>query len=212
MEASATKLEQELLVDARREAERLLSRAREHVAQSLAAVRTQMAADREAQLAEARREAEVQARSVDARARLEERRRWLLLREECLEHLSAAVLAALEAGHGLDRERSLRGLLREGLEAIGPGPVVLRMGPAAAAMLSDAVVAEERARAWPAAGPAATVRCVMDATLRPGVVVESADRSRVFDNTYATRLARLWSSLRSMVAEGISAMEGDDHA
>jgi V/A-type H+-transporting ATPase subunit E len=210
MDDSATRLEQELLGDARRQAERIVARARMQAAKAAAALEADTGSRRETQLAEARCEAEAQARAVAAGARLERRRRWLCRREQAFDALFATVLADLEAGRLSDRDRSLRQLLREALEAIGPGSVVVRVGPPSAALLSEAVIAEVRAQVWPQASSATGIRRLVEDTLRPGVVVESADGLRAFDNTYATRLERLRGPLRALVAKSIPATEGED--
>jgi vacuolar-type H+-ATPase subunit E/Vma4 len=120
------------------------------------------------------------------------------------------VLPRLESGDGVDRERSLRQLLREALEAVGPRAVSVRLNPESGALLTTAVIAEVCSQAWPQADAPASVSRVLDAGLRPGVRVESADGRFVFDNTYATRLERLRSPLRSLASAGVASAESDD--
>lgn len=210
MNDSETKLQQELLADAEHKAERALGRARSDAAKALAAVQDEQAKVREQRLQEARREAEARAHAITARIRHEVQRRWLTLREEGLERLFAEVLPRLEGGHGFDRERSLRQLLQEALEATGPIAVRVRLSPDSAALLTAEATAEVCSQAWPNADAPPSVGRVTDASLRPGVVVESIDGRFVFDNTYATRLERLRSPLRSLVSAGMASAESDD--
>lgn len=210
MNDSATRLEKELLDEAHREAERIVRRAREQAAKALTAVRSEMETLREKRLAEARREADAQARVVGAAARLERRRRWLALREAGFETLFDRVLADLENGVGIDPDRSLRELLREALEAVGPGPVVVRLSPRSAGCLSEQAIADVQRQAFGPGAAGASFQRLVDAALRPGVVVESADGTRRFDNTYATRLERLREPLRALLARDLPAAESRD--
>ncbi|NLF17141.1 MAG: hypothetical protein GX595_07775 [Lentisphaerae bacterium] len=208
MNDNERKLQQEILSDAQRKAERLLARARSDAEKALAQQRQESGRSRSRRLAEAQREAETSARAITARIRHQVQSLWLQRRERCFDELFAAMLEDLENGQGIDRERSLRQLLQEALEALGPRPAVLRLGPAAAAVLTAAAVAEVQA-ALPAAAP--LQRQVVDG-LPGGLVVESSDGLRRFDNTYATRLKRLRGALRAQLSAGLPSTESDDEA
>ena len=210
MNDSESKLQQELLGDAEHKAERAVNRARSDAAKALAAVQDEQAKVREERLQEVRREAEARARAIMARIRHEVQRRWLTLREAGLDRLFAEVLPRLETGDGIDRELSLRQLLQEALEAMGPMAVSVRLNPESAVFLTAAAIAEVCSQAWPTAAVPASVGRVIDESLRPGVLVESADGRFVFDNTYATRLERLRSPLRSLASAGMTSAESDD--
>ncbi len=210
MSDSGNTLQQQLRRDAEGQAERVLGEARSAAAQALAAVQTEHAKEREQRLQEAEREAEAQTRASAAGVRQQIQRRWLRLREEGLEGLFAAVLPQLEEGDGIDRERSLRQLLQEALEALGPRAVSVRLCPDSAALLSADAIAAVRSQTWPQADATASVSRVVDPSLRPGLRVESADGHLVFDNTYATRLERLRAPLRSLASAGLADTESDD--
>jgi vacuolar-type H+-ATPase subunit E/Vma4 len=210
MSDSESKLQQELLGDAQRQAERAMSRARSAAAKALAAAQEEHAKLRTLRLAETAQEAETQAHAIAARLRYETQRRWLTLREAALDRLFAAVLPRLEAGDGIDRERSLRQLLQEALEAIGPGAAEVRLNPEAARLLSAETIAAVCAQAWPQSRPVPGVTRVIDDAQRAGVLVVSADGRRVFDNTYATRLERLRGRLRALASVGAASAESDD--
>ena len=210
MNDSESRLQQELRGDAERQAGQLMSQARADAAKALAAVRDEQAKVREERLEATRLEAEAQARAIGARIRHEVQRRWLTLREEGLDRLFAEVLPRLETGAGIERERSLRQLLQEALEAMGPMAVRVRLNPDSATLLTAEALAEVCSQAWPHAGAPASVDRAIDASLRPGVLVESVDGRFVFDNTYATRLERLRSPLRSLASAGTAAAESDD--
>jgi len=212
MNDSESKLQQEILSDAQRKADRIIGRAHSDSDKALTAVREEHARLRDQQLQEARREADEKARAITARVRHEIQRRWLTLREEGFDQLFSSLLTTLEQGTGIDRQRSLRQLLQEALAAIGPRDAVVRLNPACAALLTDAVVADVAAALPPGVRGSATLRRQVDDALRPGVVVESVDGQRFFDNTYATRLGRLRSDLRALVSEGVATTESDDEA
>jgi vacuolar-type H+-ATPase subunit E/Vma4 len=210
MNDSESKLQRELLDDAAQQAELALSQARAAAAAALAAVRDEVSKVRVQRLAEVQQEAKLRERAIAAGVRHELQRRWLVLREEGLERLFAEVLPRLESGADIAGERSLRQLLQEALEALGPRAVNVRLNPAAAAFLSAAAIAEVAALAWGQAGAAVSVNRVVDASLRPGLRVESTDGRLVFDNTYALRLERLRRPLRSLASAGLASAESDD--
>lgn len=207
-----SKLQQEILSDAQRKADRALNRARSDMDKALAAVREQHTRLREQQLQEAQREADEKSRAITARVRHEIQRHWLTLREQGFEQLFSDLLEALERGDGIDPTRSLRQLLQEALEAIGPRDAVVRLNSAGAAILTEPVVADLVASLPPRTRGAAALQRQVDDSLRAGVVVESCDRQRRFDNTYATRLQRLRGELRALVSEGVASTESDDEA
>ncbi|MBN2449981.1 MAG: V-type ATP synthase subunit E [Lentisphaeria bacterium] len=207
MNDNETKLRQEILEDARRRGERLVQRATMDVDKALAALRTEIEAYRTERLAAARREAEAKTRALTAHQGHEIRRRWLQRREEVLDALFDACLAEVEEGRGMDPSRSLRECLVEALAGIGPRDTVVRVGPSCAGVLTDELLGAARLEAWGEGAPGALTRRV-DEGLPPGVMVESADGGRLFDNTYRTRLARLRAPLRARVCAGIDVAEG----
>lgn len=208
MNDNERKLQQEILGDAQRKAERLLARARGDAEKALAQQRQEAGRSRSRRLEEAQREAEASARAITARIRHQVQSLWLQRRERCFDALFTEMQEALENGQDIDRERSLRQLLQEALEALGPRPAVLRVNTATAAVLTAAVVGEVQA-GLPAAAP---LECQVDDSLTAGLLIESKDGLRRFDNTYATRLRRLRGALRAQLSAGLASTESDDEA
>ena len=208
MSEQEEKLRQEILGDARRKAERAIKRARRDAEKTLEAVRAEQDEARGKRLEAATREAEEKYRAVTAGIAYTIRRRWLLQREEVLDKLFAAMLPEIEAGEGIDRARSLRELLREALEAIGPAPVRLRLHPRDIEILDET----SRAEVWRAAfgtesSPAMDMDVEPDESIGRGLILESRDGRHMFDNTYATRLTRLRPVLRTELCAGFTADE-----
>jgi vacuolar-type H+-ATPase subunit E/Vma4 len=210
MNAQEEKLRQEILGDAQRKAERTRKRARRDAEKNLQSVRDKQQAARTKRLEAAEREAAEKHRAVIAGIEYMIRKRWLLLREEILRELFAAILPEIEAGDGIDRERSLRELLREGLEAIGPAATILRVHPRDLEVLDETARAEEwRAACGDRQGDASPdMQVETDENITGGLILETRDGRNLFDNTYATRLVRLKRMLRAELCADFSADEG----
>lgn len=191
MNQQEQKLRDEILNDARRKAERALTRAERDAAKARDEAAEEQRAEREQALERARQRADTRSRAILVTVDQEVRRQRLLAREAILER---CLDQALETACSLppdDARRSLAELLDEALAALGPGPATVRARPADAAVLASAIPA------------ASQVTVTADERLGAGLVAESADGRRQFDNTYATRRERLRERLRTLLAEGI---------
>lgn len=206
MQEQENRLQQEILQDARRKAERALERARRDADALAKAVQTRAAEARETALAKAREEGASRARAVTAGIRHQVQREWLGRREAVLAEALQRALTEVEHGSEVDPVRSLGALLREAVAALGTREgLIVRVRPADEGRLRDAVL--------PAlALPAGTVRSwtvVADPDLGGGLVVETADGRRRCDQTYAARLARLRAELRQAIARAAGVAELD---
>ncbi len=191
MNQQEQKLRDEILNDARRKAERALARAERDAAKARDEAAEEQRAEREQALERARQRADIRSRAILVTVDQEVRRQRLLAREAILER---CLDQALETACSLppeDARRSLAELLDEALAALGPGPAKVRARPADAAVLASAI------------SDAAQVTVTDDERLGAGLVAESPDGLRQFDNTYATRRERLRERLRTLLAEGI---------
>jgi vacuolar-type H+-ATPase subunit E/Vma4 len=187
-------LAREVMNEARAEAEKLMVDARQRGEAILAQAREKAAAEREAILAQAGRDADRIRGQAAATAQLQSRTRLLESREALLQDAFDSVRAQLAAvEHWSDYDQVARGLLREALEHLGAGKAVLRCDAATAKVLPqkarDEICAEAKVEL--AMGP------VLERGL--GVVVQTEDGHRQFDNTLETRLIRLQESLRAPV-------------
>jgi V/A-type H+-transporting ATPase subunit E len=176
--------------DARMEAERILT-----------------AAEREAEglRAEARRIGESRGRRRAAEllaiAEAEERREWLVAREELIDVVIHSVRERLaDAGCFDGNPGVLRQVVREGLVCMPAGRVRVRMPPEYESLLDDGARAELGGGHW-----------LLDLELVPvpggGVVVETEDGELRFDNSFAARMRRE-RGLRRAIAGALFAEEG----
>jgi len=88
----------------------------------------------------------------------------------------------------------LRRLIASALPLLPDGPVRLRVSPACAALLDDAVRAELGGHRW-------RLELVLDPTVTGGVIVESPDGRRRVDQSFDARMIREHDRLRRMLAE-----------
>ena len=202
MQDQEAKLQQEILGDAREKAERVRQRAKHEAEKALAAARQALATQRAARLLEAQRTAQSRTLMIQASIEQEVRRAWLCAREQELEALFADALQAAESGGGGgDPVQSLRQLSVEALAALGPADAVVRVRPADRPVFSERFVAAVLAQALPGRDGAVRIT-VAEAPDQPaGIVVETADGRKRYDNTYRARLARRRDELRTVVAQ-----------
>ncbi len=186
-------LAEEILSDARRQAERAVSRAKRR-GESILKTAKGHADDtkqRAADAAEAK--AERNAATIMADVPYQEQVRILGVREEVLARLFAESLDALQALPPAEMLDVLAALSAEAISAIGGDRVVIELsaedaeqfGPQLAERVGDVAV-EIAASAEVAGG---------------GVIVRSASGPKMVDNSFATRLRRCRESLRGRIAD-----------
>jgi vacuolar-type H+-ATPase subunit E/Vma4 len=196
MNEQERKLRDEILSDAKRKAERTVARAEREAAEAHKQMVEEQQTEREQALERARQRADARSRAILVTVDQEARRQRLLAREEIL---GRSLDQALEAARSLSPEeaqRSLTELLSEAMTALGPGPAKIRVRPADADLFSPELLAK-------LGHDAGTVSVIGDERMTPGIIAESSDGLRRFDNTYATRCERLRERLRALLADGI---------
>ena len=194
------KLEQEILADANARAERIVARAKNDAAKLQADLETQAERKREERLQEAKNIAETETRSILQEAEQEIKRKWLQLRETSLEKVLFQAMEQATLSSGEERAASLRGLAREALQALGSVDCQVSVAPADISMvtgewlqdLSQGLVGAE-------ALPTFTVQA--DSAINGGISFLTADGSRSFDNTYASRLHWMKTELRRLASQ-----------
>ena len=192
------RLEQEILSEAQKRADRIVARAEADGQKALRAAEEANARRREEALAEAREEAARKARGIERGSQMERRRLWLEEREACLETCFVEVLREAEELPQGDSRRaaSLAALAREAIRAIQADKAL-----AVAVSPTDAALATAK---WleglcdEARGIAFEVRA--DESMRGGIRVATPDGARAYDNTYGGRLDRLKEQFRREVA------------
>jgi len=206
MQEQEAKLQQEILQDARRKAERTVERAHKEAERLSQAVRLEQGRAAEALQAKAGAEAVARARAVLAGIQHDVHKQWLRRRELVLDQVLADALRRVEQGEGFDRGRSLLERLVEALAVMGGDtPVVIAVSAQDAPLLDAAVLAAAAQQLKAGADASIGWRVVGDPELASGFVVSSADGRRRFDQTFTARLARLKRALRQAVATQVGA-------
>jgi vacuolar-type H+-ATPase subunit E/Vma4 len=209
MQEQESRLQQELVQDAQRKAQRALDRARRDADSLMRGVEKRQEQERQQALERARAEGNARARAITAGIRHEIHKEWLLRREAVLAEALAAGLDAAQAVVGAERMRSLAELLAEALAALGAAErLTLYASPEDAPRLRDEVIPSVAARlGLGAAAVAWTV--VPDPECQGGFVLASADGRCRCDQRYAARLARLRNDLRAAAADAVGAHDVD---
>jgi V/A-type H+-transporting ATPase subunit E len=148
--------------------------------------------EREAILQRAREEAQALHEHTIAAAQLEAQRLKLKRREQVLERTLADARQQLaSAPQWPDYEQIAKRLVREAVEHLGTGEVLVRADVGTRKMLDDQVLAN--------LGRELGVRLRAGEALAQstGVVLETPDGHRRYDNTLETRIARMRDGLRT---------------
>jgi vacuolar-type H+-ATPase subunit E/Vma4 len=196
MSEQEQKLRDEILNDAKRKAERALSRAQKDAKKAHDQAATDQKTERDQALGRAQERASARSQAILATVSQEVHRRRLLAREEVIEACIDDALAATVELSADGALKSLGGLLTEALAALGPGEATVRVRPDDVSALGPDFLAKLGINP-------STLAIEADETIVGGLIVQSADGRRQFDNTYATRRERLHEQLRTLLASEI---------
>ena len=202
MNEQESKLHEEIIAEAKSKAEHLLARARNEADGVIGAAREAARQKREERLAEAREVAAKRSHAIVSGVELETARRWLLRQESCIDEVLAEALKEAEGVEGARREASLRSLALEALRAIGDASCAVRVSPGVSEVVTPAWLSALASEVYPGSSSSFTV--TTDASLGFGLVLETSDGRRSFDNTCRRRLERVRDGLRLMLAEGVA--------
>jgi len=191
---SVRALSREVLDEARGEAEQILADAKAKADIIRQRALEQAAAEREEILKRARQEADHIRRQAIAAAQLQARKLQLERREKLLNNVFDAVQQRLPSiRQWSDYDQIVRQLIREAVAHLGTDEVRIRADEQTQKLLTD----EELAELSKELG----VQLQLGAPLEhgTGVIAETIDGRRQYDNTLEARLSRQQSELRSAV-------------
>ena len=187
-------LERAIMEEARGEADQILTDARTEAQNIRRQAQAQADAEREAILQRAQRETQDLHDHTSAAAQLEAQTLKLQRRERLLERVfDAARQKLVSAPEWPDYEQVVHQLVREAVERLGAGEVVVKADGVAQKMLGDTMLAELERELN------ARLHLGESLTQSTGVVVETPDGHRQVDSTLETRLARMRQELRTPV-------------
>jgi vacuolar-type H+-ATPase subunit E/Vma4 len=187
-------LESAIMEEAHEQARRILADARARVDSLHQQAKTEMDAERERALQRARQETKTLRSQASAAAQLEAQALRLRRREQLLERVVASAMRRLaSAPQWPDYEHIALRLLREPIAYLGADEIVVRADRGTRRVLTDEVLT--------GVGEELGVRLRPGAPLGrgTGVILETPDGHRRYDNTLETRLARMKDDLRAPI-------------
>ena len=202
MADSESKLGREILAEATKQADQAVAKAQKEAESLLAAAQLRQEARRAGRLAAAESSAADQVRTRQAVHEVDKRRRQALNHESIIQAVLDRAADQVRRQEGIDRTRSLLGLLTEAVAAVESQSLTIRMSPGDIARVGEPVLLETARRAA-GSGAGGALVIVPDPALDGGVVVESADGLRRFDNGPAARGRRLAKPLRPRIARDL---------
>ncbi|MBQ7650346.1 MAG: hypothetical protein IJS15_05260 [Victivallales bacterium] len=189
------KLRQEILGDARTKAERTVARARNEAAKNISRAKDDAARKREARLAEAETDIESKCKAILLDVARESRRHWLLGREACIDEILQKALQAASQTMGDEHARSMALLAEEAMRAIGPAAMTVIFPAQDCALVTQDWLQAIASRAF-GSGHSAVFTLNPQPDALPGIIFATDNGQRTFDNTYASRLAKMKDELR----------------
>lgn len=187
-------LREEILADARRQAERTVRRAERDAEDALQKARKEADADTAARLEAARHEADRHRNLVLATVPVEEARMRARQTEETLDAVRNEAREQLLRRDADDYRACLIRLAAESVDRMAGDRFVLELGAADLKALGSGLADDVR-RALRRDGVEITV-APEPTGIEAGVFVRDADGRQVVDNSLAARLERLWPALR----------------
>ena len=187
-------LREEILADARRQAERTVRRAEREAEDALQKARKEADADCASRLDAARRETERRRNLVLAVIPVEEARMRAQRIEEALEAIRDEARRRLAERGGEEYRRTLVRLAAEAVSNMAGERFVLELGAADLKAVGNGLADDVR-KAVGREGLQIAV-APEPAAIEAGVLVRDDDGRQVVDNSLAARLERLWPALR----------------
>ncbi len=190
------KLRQEILSDAKLNAERIVARAKNEAQKTIDAAQAEVDKKREERLHEANEDTEAKCHSIMLDVQRESTRHWLLQREKCIDDMFQEAVRQAAETTGEAHEKSLRQLAEEALAAIGPAQMRVVFNSKDAAIITESWLC---AIAESVFGQMATKVSFILAPADDapaGIAFATTDGARTFDNSYAARLRNMKDTLR----------------
>lgn len=199
MTEQENKLGRDLLHDASEKARLLLENAERESAALAAAAAGRRQARRAQRETEAEKAAGDRIRTLRAMRETEKRRRRLLAADQAIQSVLARAARQAAGAPPADRRASIEALLGEAAAALGGGDLDVHLRPEDLALLGETRVAA-LIRQAAGADRAGRITVSPDPGIGSGVILETADGKRRFDNTLSARRGRLDKSLRLRIA------------
>lgn len=197
-------LSDEILEDARRKADRAVSRAKREAEKILATATAGAEAETEKALTAARQRGERAAKAILSTIEQEVRRDLLEAQEAELQGLFQAARRRLADRKSCDYPAVLAGLAAQAIGAMATDKVTLELGPADQAIATEPWLAEVRRRVGRDVAIAVSPEA---AAIDAGLIVRSADGRLLYDDSLDARLKRLAPDLRRQLAAEVFAQK-----
>jgi len=195
-------LAEEVLADARRQAERKLEAARRDAERILAGARAQADGTEKEALAAVEKRLNRETNTLLADLPHQERVRALRVKQEVILGLFREVVAGLPSRRDYDVGSVLAGLSASAISEMGGSDFVLEVAPPDATRLGPELEARTAAEVGRSSGRQVSVRVApSSAVSEGGVVVRSSDGRQMVDQSFATRTRRLEEQLRGEIAK-----------
>lgn len=131
------KLRQEILGDAKLNAERIIARAKNEAQKTIDAAQAEVNQKREERLREANEDIDAKCHSIMLDVQRESTRHWLLQREKCIDDMFQEAVRQAAETTGEAHEKSLQQLAEEALAAIGPADMRVIFNSKDAAIITE---------------------------------------------------------------------------
>lgn len=201
MDSQEQRLQQEIYADAKKKAERVRAKALTERDRLLAKCQQDIATRREERMAEVADEIAQQRRNLQNSLGMEKRKRWLLKREESIQQLFAQVQELAEKSSGSQREESLARLAEEALTALQSGDYLVQFAEADASLVNTDWLSQRAQKALHKQAGECRFSLQPSAEIKGGIRFLANDQTRLFDNTFASRMQLLQDQMRGMLAE-----------
>lgn len=190
------KLRQEILGDAKLNAERIVARAKNEAQKTIDAAQAEVNQKRTERLREANEEIDAKCHSIMLDVQRESTRHWLLQREQCIDEMFQKAVRQAAETTGEAHEKSLRQLAEEALAAIGPAPVRVIFNSKDAVIITEAWLNAIASRLFGEKAAKISFALEPGDDAPAGIAFATLDGTRTFDNSYAARLRNLKDTLR----------------
>jgi len=199
---SEEKIKEEILKDARAKAEKILAKARSAEEAILANAKKEAENYFNRAITEAQTRAEQEKKRIFRNIPLEEQRIVRRCRENVIEKAVQTALRTISRGEKFDYPASLKLLILEGALALDEDLILCRIRQEDQYILSEAFVQSVRDEIRSGSRKEVKIRIAADPEQRKaGVILESQDGRKLFDNTYDARFKRLKDEIRLKTAE-----------